>query len=93
MSKKKGGYNRRNHLLKVQEIKAVFKQHFGNGQGVIIEHIYKTYIYPKYKISRTTFFSYLKIDTEKQLAELDKNKTPEEKPKVRQTSILDYCES
>lgn len=58
-------YNRYNFLQKVKEVNDIYIKYSSKGVGA--EYIYNTYIYPSYKISRTTFWNYLNIPYEKEL--------------------------
>lgn len=64
-------YNRYNFLIRVKEVNEIYIKY--SSKGVNAEYIFKTYIYPAYKISRTTFWNYLSIPYEKELKiELEK---------------------
>ncbi len=68
-------YNRRNFLLRVIDIQEIYKKHSKNNEGGYSDkYIYETMIYPVYKISRATFYDYLKIYAAKQLKEMDEKK-------------------
>ncbi len=54
-------YNHKNKLAKVKQVKEEYNKH--SKLHLSQKHIYETYIYPKFKIARSTFFRYLKIDT------------------------------
>lgn len=60
-------YNRRNKLLQMHLVIAIYQQH--KRDGVSTEHIYREYIYPRYPISRTTLYNYLATPVEKLLKE------------------------
>lgn len=78
-------YNRYNFLLRVKEVNDIYFQY--NAQGVSAEYIYNTYIYPTYKISRTTFFAYLKTPYYKELEKEEKAKANREAAKKAQQKI------
>lgn len=65
-------YNKVNKLNRIIEVQKCFKQHYG--PGMIIEHVYQNHIYPKFKISRTTFFEWIKTPAETLLKELEDGK-------------------
>lgn len=68
-------YNRRNILLRIIEVQAIYKENSKNwedGPGFMSDrHIFNTIIYPKYKISKACFYEYLRTPAEKQLKELE----------------------
>jgi len=64
-------YNRENHLLRIIEIQTIVLQH--DGRGLPRKWVYENIIYPRYRISRTTFYKYLSINAKKQLKQLLKN--------------------
>ena len=66
---KKGGYNRRNFLLKVKKVNEIYLEH--SKRGVFVEYIFRNYIKNQFFISRTTFYEYLSIPYLKELEELD----------------------
>ena len=63
------GYNRRNLLIKILEVQSIYLEH--SKRGVTGKWIFNELIYPKYKISRATFYNYLATNAKKELKELD----------------------
>ncbi len=54
-------YNRKNKLQLIIDIQRIVKEHCGIGreEGRTQEWAYKNIIYPKYRISRRTFYNYI----------------------------------
>ena len=67
---RKGGYNRRNFLLRVQRVNEVYLFH--SKRGVFVEHIFRNYVRDEFLISRSTFYQYLSIPYKRELEELDR---------------------
>mgnify|MGYP003623264959 CR=1 FL=1 len=80
-------YNRYNFLLRVKEVNEEFFRY--DSQGVTTEYIYEHYIYPKFKICRTTFFKYLKTPYYKELEQEERKKAAREAAKVAQGQLFD----
>jgi len=78
-------YNRYNFLSRVKEICEVYFKY--NAQGVTTEYIYTEYIYPVYKISRATFFAYLKTPYYDELEKEEEAKMKRENARKAQQSI------
>ena len=83
----KGGYNRRNYLLRVRDIQNIYTEH--HRRGCTDVYIYKTYIYPTYKIGRTTFYNYLATPAERDLKELEEKLRLEREAQARQLSMFE----
>lgn len=64
-------YNKVNKMKRIIEVQQCFKQHYK--PGMIIEHVYRENIYPTFKISRTTFFEWMKTPAETLLKEIEEN--------------------
>lgn len=64
-------YNRRNYLKRVYAVNKITDKYVRD--GLSMEEIYRRYIYPNFYISRTTFFSYMKIDCSEILEEIENN--------------------
>jgi len=65
-------YNRRNILLRIIDIQNIYKKHAKNFDGGCTDkHIYEKIIFPVYRISRSTFYEYLKTPAAKELKELE----------------------
>ena len=79
---KKGGYNRKNFLLRVERVNEVYLEHAR--RGVFVEHIYRNHIKDQFLISRSTFFTYLSIPYKKELEELE-----EKENRNRQLDLFD----
>jgi hypothetical protein len=60
--------NRKNFLTKVRAVQDLYQEH--KKPGVTDVHIYKTYIYPQYYISKPTFYKYLSINAKRELAQI-----------------------
>ena len=63
------GYNKRNLLIKIIEVQTIYVEH--SKRGATGKWIFNELIYPKYKISRSTFYNYLGTNAKKELKELD----------------------
>ncbi len=66
---RKGGYNRRNYLLRVKAVNEVYLEH--HSKGIPAERIFKDYIQKQFFIGRTRFFEYLTIPYKQELKKLD----------------------
>jgi len=60
-------YNNTNYLRKVKEIQDITIEH--KARGATQEWIYKNIIYPRYFISKPTYYRYLSINAKKLLKE------------------------
>lgn len=67
--KRKGGYNRRNFLLRVKRVNEIYIEH--SKRGIFVENIFRMYIRDQFLISRATFYIYLSIPYKKELEELE----------------------
>lgn len=64
-------YSRRNYLLKVKEVQCIYLEHQKN--GATNEWIYLKVIYPRFLISRSTFYKYLGVNARKELKEMEEH--------------------
>ena len=62
-------YNRKNYLLKVSEIQAIVMEH--TKRGITQEWVYRTIIFPTYRISRGTFYNYLGCNAKAELKKMN----------------------
>lgn len=83
----KGKYNRRNFLLRVKDIQDIYTEH--HAHGCTDKYIYQTYIYPTYKIGRTTFYAYLTIPAVKELKELEERMRREKEEALKQGRLFE----
>ncbi|WP_042367956.1 hypothetical protein [Bacteroides neonati] len=83
----KGKYNRRNFLLRVRDIQRIYTEY--HDRGYSDTYIYKTHIYPTYKIGRTTFYNYLATPADRDLKELDERLQREKELQKRQLSMFE----
>lgn len=60
-------YNRRNKLRFISAVIEVYKAE--KKDGISVQHVYRTHIYPRFKISQSTLYNYLSIPAEKLLKE------------------------
>lgn len=58
-------YNKKNHFLRVLEVQETFLLY--KKEGVTTRHVYHTFIWPKYKISMSTFYNYMGINARKEV--------------------------
>ena len=70
-------YNSRNKLLRAKDVQDIWAEHSknnvgGNG-GCTDEWIHENLIWPKFRISRSTFYAYLLIPVEKELRRIEEN--------------------
>lgn len=61
-------YSRENLLKRIIEVQETYLRE--KKEGVSVTHVYNNYIYPKYLISRATFYKYLAINAKKEIKEL-----------------------
>jgi hypothetical protein len=65
-------YNRRNILLRIIDIQAIYKKHSKNFEGGCTDrHIYEKIIFPAYRISRSRFYEYLRTPAARELQQLE----------------------
>jgi hypothetical protein len=81
--KRRGGYNRRNFLLRVKDVNEVYLEY--HNHGVPAEYIFRNYINERFRIGRTTFFEYLTIPYKRELELLDRKQN-------KQISLFDESE-
>ncbi len=60
-------YNRRNKLLQMQDILDIYIRE--KKDGISTAHVYRTHIYPVYRISITTLYNYISTPVFKLLKE------------------------
>ncbi|NDW10930.1 hypothetical protein [Dysgonomonas sp. 520] len=84
-------YNRYNFLLRVKEVNELYFKY--DAMGVTAERIYTDHVYPQYKISRTTFFAYLKIPYYKELEQEENAKAKREAARAAQLNLFDENEN
>lgn len=65
------GYNKRNLLIKILDVQTIYMEH--SKRGATGKWIFNELIYPKFRISRATFYNYLATNARKELRELDEN--------------------
>lgn len=70
-------YHNRNFYKKVEAMQTEYLSHHNSGRTEM--YIYRTYIAPKFFISRSTFYNWLSINPSKEL----------EKLKVREPDLFD----
>lgn len=61
-------YHNRNFYLKVEAMQQEYLSHSNSGRTEI--YIYRKYIYPKFFISRATFYNWLAINPRRELDKL-----------------------
>jgi len=64
-------YNRRNILQRIIDIQNLTLEH--THKGVTQEYVYNNIIYPLYKISRSTYYSYLGTPAKRELKDMNLN--------------------
>lgn len=62
-------YNRKNKLQLIVDIQNVTLDH--TKRGVTQQWVYENHIYPKYRISRTTFYAYLATTAKRDLKKME----------------------
>lgn len=65
------GYSKKNMLEKAKAIQQLYKEHVW-GNGATAEWTYKNIIYPRFFISRATFYKYLGINVASEMEVLNK---------------------
>ena len=78
-------FSRKNLLLRVKEINELYLEKAKIGLST--EYIYRTFIEPRYHISRSTLYEYLAIPYERQLTEIIKR---EQVMKELNPTLFDY---
>ncbi len=61
-------YNAKNKLLQAQKIIEIYQRE--KKEGISVTHVYKTFIYTIYPISRSTLYSYLSMPINRLLKEI-----------------------
>jgi ATP-dependent Zn protease len=61
-------YTKENKLRQILDVQATFKEHYK--KGMMVEYVYDEFVFPAHKISRTTFYKYMKRDAARELREL-----------------------
>lgn len=61
-------YNKRNKLERIIEIQNITLEH--TGRGVSQEWVFSNVIFPRFRISRTTYYVYLATPAKRELREL-----------------------
>ena len=61
-------YNNNNRYLRIKEMQDVYLA--AKVEGVTTKHIYKTIIWPKFKVSIATFYNYMGINVRKELSQM-----------------------
>ncbi|MFZ4547544.1 MAG: hypothetical protein ACOYN4_08920 [Bacteroidales bacterium] len=67
-------YTRKNLLLTILEVQALVLEY--QGKGKTQQWIHKNIIHPKYFISISTYYNYLKINARKELKEYEQKQKP-----------------
>ena len=62
-------YNNNNRFMRIKEIQDDFLLH--KTEGNTTRYVYRTHIFPKYKISISAFYNYMGINVRKELKQLD----------------------
>jgi transaldolase len=65
-------YSRKNKLTLIQDVQQVYNSNKKEGTTTI--HVYRTNIYPLYRISLATFYNYLSTPASKILKEMEKKR-------------------
>lgn len=65
-------YNRRNILLRIIQIQEFTLEH--TMKGVTQEFVYKNHVYPTYRISRRTYYSYLATPAKAEIKRIETTK-------------------
>ena len=87
MNNNRGKYNRRNFLLRVEDIQDIYTEY--HRRGCTDKYIHETHIYPLYKIGRTTFYNYLTIPAVKELKELEERMRREKEELLKQGNLFE----
>lgn len=78
-------YSKQNKYNRIMDVQRTFREHYK--PGMTIEHIYQQHIREQYRISRTTFFAWLKVDAAGELARLTE-KENERKARLAQLQMF-----
>jgi len=65
-------YTPENKLKRIQEVQEFFKAEYR--PGMVMEYVFHQSVYPKFKISLRTFYSWLKVDVKTELKKLEDEK-------------------
>jgi hypothetical protein len=65
-------YNRRNILLRIIQIQEFTLEQ--TTRGVTQEFVYNNHVFPTYRISRRTFYSYLAINAKAEIKRIENNR-------------------
>lgn len=65
-------YNQYNHLQIVKAVLETFNEH--KQEGVTTAYVYRKYIFPKFFISRATFYNYMNIPVNKRIKEIEEKR-------------------
>lgn len=62
-------YNNNNKFLRVKEVQDTYLLYKTDGNST--RYVYREYIWPRWKISMSTFYNYLAINVKKELRQLN----------------------
>ncbi|MEG1464848.1 MAG: hypothetical protein RSC11_08135 [Mucinivorans sp.] len=68
-------YNRKNKLTLIVDVQRITLEH--TVRGVPQQWVYDNLIFPKYRISRATFYSYLGIPAKRELTKIQETEHPQ----------------
>ena len=60
-------YNRSNRLLRIRDVNQAYLEHKTDGNTTM--YVYRTVIYPRFRISLSTLYNYLAVPVERMLRE------------------------
>ena len=66
------GYNKKNLLIKIIDVQDIYMEH--SSKGATAKWIFNELIYPKYRISRATFYNYLATNAKMELKKIQEVK-------------------
>jgi hypothetical protein len=76
-------YTKRNRLMRIVDVQELYRKHSKNFDGESdATWIYENVIFPKYRISRSLFYEFLKTPAAKLLKEMDE-------PNKKQLALFD----
>lgn len=79
------GYNKRNKLLRIQDIQTKFKEVYK--QGMVIEWVFNNHIKSQFRISRKTFYDAMKVNVKQ---ELEKVKDVQQNKSKYKQATMDF---
>jgi hypothetical protein len=81
-------YNQRNKLFRIQDVKNKFNEVYT--PGMVVEWVYINHIKKQFRISRATFYEFMKVDVKKELEKLEKNNNGQTHKTLYRQTTMDF---